>query len=472
LFHAQGLNGDIFLASFNDFHDYVREINNINPVVKLSYFSSTRDDIERYYRIAYDLVDKNKLRGPMKSAMSSIVNGCESGADVLIKESNFFDSLKGLGVFEEDDSNYFEEGLHQYNLTSTKKISDLKSQFSDDDRVEKILLELNKIHILRGAHTPRYFEESRSVFLTGKGLTLSIAWDSEMRETCKIPLATNLTFIISRLWFKLNKGFGNNNPTNFDVVKNAQILLSSRLNDSIADKFYSLKNEYEEGKLAESQIAGAVVKLRTETKKPEEINLSELDEILNNISEKSIDKYITERDGLSAKIRSQEAENNRIAIIAESLEKDKARNIVEIDKGVIKLIKEKSKLLLVKKESLTVLNSIRVSAENRVLKTTRIMDNLATLLLVLFVLVIVFLIWFLTWNVMEPITYLLSTIGVVALLIYLIQTGRNFKFFVSRDSYLQALFKDEYSKADLNLQKIEDLKNDCSIIQKEISDLQ
>ncbi|MCB9294477.1 MAG: hypothetical protein H6559_15345 [Lewinellaceae bacterium] len=467
LFHSQGLNGDLFLSSFNDFYDYVLEINRKRAkTIQLKYFSSTKDEIIQYFNTARGIVENESARGPMKTAMQSIVNGCDAGSDVIIKEAQFFESLVGMGILEDDSDNYFDHDKHEYNLISSKKLEELTNRYNGYDKVERILGELNKINIKRGEHTPKYFEDSRYVFLTGKGITLSIAWDDELRESCKIPLATNLTFIINRFWFKLNKGFGTNTPVSFDVIKNAQILLSSKLNDSVASKYNILRDEAKSGKLNESQISSAIVRLRAESKKPEEINVSEIDEVIDLISEKSIDRYLLERDKLNLEIKAKSEENEKVNSLAEKLRQENIASQLRLEEETSKLRQERIKVLEGKKETLFALRSIKVSAENRVLKRTRIVDNWITFFLVMFIVVIVALILRFGWDLMEPITYLMSIIGTVALIIYLIQTGRSFNLFTTRDEYLKKLYSYEYKKMELNLKKLEELEAECKALEE------
>ncbi|MEO0684686.1 MAG: hypothetical protein AAFY76_06460, partial [Cyanobacteria bacterium J06649_11] len=469
LFHAGGLNGELFLSVFNNFFDYVSEINRKNPkMITLKYFSSTKQEVKNYFRTAKSIVEKSYNKGPLKAAMTSIVNGCETGADVLIKESQFFESLVGLGILEDNSSDYFENKNHEYNIVSEEKVVELKTRFKDDSRVEKILDELNRVNIKRSNHAPKYFEDCRHLFLTGKGLTLNIAWDEELRKKCKIPLATNLTFIINRLWFKLNKGFGNNAPISFDVVKNAQVLLSSKLNDSIYNKFQSLKEKMKSGELDENQVAGAIVRLRLEARKPEEVSVDEIDQVIDLISERKIDRYLLETEKLNLELKEKDEKNEEIKAIVQKLEEDNRRSELEIEKSKISLKNEKNNVLEQKKETLRALRSIKVNAESQVLKRTRVADNLITTALILFVMIVLGLILKYGWDVMEPVTYFMSLVGGVFLIIYLIQTGRNFNLIKSREDYLKSLYSYEYNKMKLNTEKLKILEEECAQLEGEL----
>jgi len=101
---------------------------------------------------------------------------------------------------------------------------------------------------------------------------LKIAFESSIFERFKIPLATNLNFIINRFWFKLNKGFSNKDfPSSFSVLTKSQIILSKILNDNIGEKFDDLQKKYQKGEITKEDAVNRINDLRINAKKPEEI---------------------------------------------------------------------------------------------------------------------------------------------------------------------------------------------------------
>ncbi|OAV45124.1 hypothetical protein [Lewinella sp. 4G2] len=467
LFHAQGLNGKMFTKQFNDFYDFVKEINSIKKLVKLCYFPETKREVEHYFATASLIVREGSAKGPMKPAMAEIVNGCENKADVLIKESSFFERLKGLGIYEDDYENYYNVDHQKFNIASTALLTELQKK-SDNPKLERAVETLNKISIRRGEKNPVIFDNSGYVLLTGNRMTLNIAWDEEMRPNHTVPLATNLTFITSRFWFKLNKGFTSSAPSSFSVINNAQILLSSRLNDSVSKTYQMLKNQHKAGTLSDDQVISAIVKLRTETRKPEDILVDEVNDILDTIKESDISKYVSEKEQLEIDIRTRDSNINFLEEKSSQLQNENLGMKAKFESSLKSVSAEKRKLLKEKEERLKILNSIKVAADIAVEDWTQRADNLMISGLVIYILVLIGAVVYFGWDIMEPVTYLMGAIGVVGLAIYLIKTGRNFNVFKTRDKYLGVKFEDEYKKRDFNLKSLEDLKSEIDQLKNEL----
>jgi len=114
---------------------------------------------------------------------------------------------------------------------------------------EEILATLNNISILRKEQNDSNFENTRYILLSGNIKTLKIAFESSIFERFKIPLATNLNFVINRFWFKLNKGFSNKDfPSSFSVLTKSQIILSKILNDAKEEADKIVKSAEEKAK--------------------------------------------------------------------------------------------------------------------------------------------------------------------------------------------------------------------------------
>ena len=168
------------------------------------------------------------------------------------------------------------------------------------------------------------------------------------------------------------------------------------------------------------------------------------------------------------KKKEKDEKNEEIKAIVQKLEEDNRRSELEIEKSKISLKNEKNNVLEQKKETLRALRSIKVNAESQVLKRTRVADNLITTALILFVMIVLGLILKYGWDVMEPVTYFMSLVGGVFLIIYLIQTGRNFNLIKSRDDYLKSLYSYEYNKMKLNTEKLKILEEECAQLEGEL----
>ena len=135
---------------------------------------------------------------------------------------------------------------------------------------------LNYINVKRKEVSNIGFENSKYILLTGKyNTTLKISRAEEIKASANVPLATDLNFITNLFWFKLNKGLGNNEyPKSFDIVTKSQIILLSRLNESLASIFEELQTNSKNGNITENEAAQVIAKLRQEVKKPEEIGVN------------------------------------------------------------------------------------------------------------------------------------------------------------------------------------------------------
>ena len=125
-----------------------------------------------------------------------------------------------------------------------------------------------------------------------------------------VPLAKDIDYIITKFWFKLKKGFNNNIlPKNFDVVARAQIVMASRISDSLADSYDKLKDELKEGKLTEEEAIELHALYTGKTLFPEEINSSNIEDSLNFINNKSyIENYLREKSRKEASFNKMQEE--------------------------------------------------------------------------------------------------------------------------------------------------------------------
>lgn len=140
-----------------------------------------------------------------------------------------------------------------------------------------------------------------------------MAWHDLIKLNGNVPLATTLTFLTNKFWFKLGKGFGKNNyPKTFDIITKAQIVLSTQVNDSVSYKYDSLQAKLRKGELSEQQALATIIELRRESKKPEDIKEDDLNEVLSTISESNIEKYVQEQELFKIQTQKQKEENEKL----------------------------------------------------------------------------------------------------------------------------------------------------------------
>lgn len=308
LFSLAGFNGELYGILFNDLYSLIKEINepllkkNEPELICFKYFGETLDEIEQFFSKAQYILENNEKIDPSRPAMVEILKGCKTPSDVVLKRAKFFELLKAKNI-ELDEKNYYETENHLYNIEDSKTMAELKEKnlTVKHEDIEQSLKILNYINILRKGDNKKGFENIGYILLTGKNITQQTAIFS-IKEDGAVPLATSVNWLTNRFWFKLNKGFGNGNtPRSFDIITKAQTVLSAQVNNSISTKFYELKKESNAGSLQEGTIVAVLVGLREGALKPEEINETNVESILNEISEEKISHFAREYDLLKTK---------------------------------------------------------------------------------------------------------------------------------------------------------------------------
>lgn len=246
LFHFAGYNGELFQNLFNDFFSFVKEINQRSQkkLIKLKYFREVKDEIERFFKKAEFILEGRDKANPSVTAMSSILKGCLSPSDIVMKKTKFYQLLKTNGILEDDYSYYFSEFNYKYNIVDQQTIKKVSESLGLED-ITDYLRFLNFISIHRKEANYNNFDNIGYILLSGNTTTLKVAWHEEVKEHGKVPLATDLNFLTNKFWFKLNKGFGSNSyPKSFDVITKAQIVLSTHLNDKVSHQFDDLQIKF------------------------------------------------------------------------------------------------------------------------------------------------------------------------------------------------------------------------------------
>lgn len=318
LFHLAGYNGDLYKALFKDFFVFVNEINTVSlnktgkRKIHLKYFQEVKDEIERFFKKAESIVNKKETLNPSKTAMVSIISGCQTGSDVIEKKVTFYQLLQTNGIVIDDKSDYYSVKNHQYNIEDKNILEHLSSSYNIiPNDISENLRFLNYINICRKGVSDLPFENIKTILLSGNSTTIQIAWDKEIKKNGNVPLATTLSFLTNKFWFRLGKGFGEDcYPKTFDIITKAQIILSTQVNESISDKFDALQIDLKEGKLNKEDAIQRIVELRRQAKKPEEVVAEDLTEILDCISEDEIDRYNEQQAFINNENQKRKEEND------------------------------------------------------------------------------------------------------------------------------------------------------------------
>lgn len=463
LFHIAGFNGELYQNLANDFLTYVREINQKaqKKLIKLKYFEEVKIDIEGFFKKAKHLIEGNEKPYPNVTAMVSIVNGCKSGADILEKKSDFYTLLKSNSIEEDVFQNYFNPINHKYNIVSQEIIEKVSKELDKD--AEPFLRFLNYVSIHRREANSKNFENIGFLLLTGNSTTLKVAWNELMKEDGFVPMATHLSFLTNKFWFKLNKGFGKTTlPKSFDIITKSQIILSKVLNDSVGVKYAQLQKEFKNGSLTEEQAKSRIIDLRNQVRKPEEIKNDTVNDVLNAITEDSLEKFIEEQSHFKNKAEKQQEDNIKL------------REELEIKKDIEKeLLTTKNDLLQEKLNLKSTLERQRNPLDKKAKKKYQNLKLSIGFVILSYYILLIGAIFYFTWNVMEQYTFIISVIPIVISILYLLITEQSInpmKFLqVQQENYITKTYEEfdfDIDKLNENEQQINNLKTEIDEIKK------
>ncbi len=325
LFHLAGYNGIVFQRLAEELFSLISEMNlkNKKKVIKVHYFKEVSDEIDSFFARAIDIVEGKSLVTVDNYAMAEIVKGCHSAADVIDKKAYFNSLLQNKLIKKEDETNYYADKYHKYNLESEEAIK--KYQLTDDKL--RYIKHLNYVNILRKNNHSKDLKRSKYIVLTETGKMLKMATEFCGDFTCT-PLAVNMYTLTNRLWFDLNKGFGANEfPTSFSVLVKSKIVLSKILTQNVAVKFEQEKDKYHRQEINEDQLADSILLLREEIKKPEDIGKGVVEDILSFISEEQLVIHQSEKELLANKL--QDLEKERSALVDVIKHQEEKVNVIQ-----------------------------------------------------------------------------------------------------------------------------------------------
>ena len=370
IFHMAGYNGVVYKKYFDDFYKYVKEINNKSrtKLISLKYFKEILNEINVFFDKAKNIVEGRTPIYPRNTAMATITKGCKRESDLQEKRADLFTLLSNNSI-EMDDSDYYEnQQKYKHNILDKEIIDEMNSELGHDVYNDAKLL--NYINYKRGFKEFDNFSHVNYIFLTGNYDVINIAWHPKIKNERIVPLATTLDWITNKFWFKLQKGFGQENiPLNVDIIIKSKTTLSSIISDSINLKFLEMSKDAKEGKLTEQIAKGRLLQLRNSSRKPEDIEKDDLDGIMSFLSEDSISKYVKEQELEAAKAIENEEKANQLQ---QQLEVSKAEFSNVITRSFEEQIKQKNETLKAKTQNKEVMDNLY----KRIKKNTKMKSKL------------------------------------------------------------------------------------------------
>ena len=254
--------------------------------------------IDLFFAKAEEIV-KGKVLLKDNVAMKAITNGCQDVSDISDRKADFYTKLQySYGIIQDERASYYYKSDTDANLEwtfSEEEKKDLEVQFA-----VKMISHINKLR----NNKPFYeYTESGAIFITETRKVqeysrkmVDLISNEISSEKKMVGYAISMGMITNILWYKLSKGFGNNDfPQNINSVLKAKIVLSNLISQNVSKKFDECKQAYQKGELDEQQLAARLLALREKAVKPEDITTDNLEDSLN-FDSKHIERFEAERE--------------------------------------------------------------------------------------------------------------------------------------------------------------------------------
>ena len=343
LFYMAGFDGELYKLFFDDFFYYIKHINSKSSkkLIELRYFLSTKNEIDSFFNKAKDIVIKREILNPEKTAMSNIVRNCKLESDVIIKQADFYTLLTNNGIELDNDEIIISknDNIH-YNIFDNNILEALSKKYDYDAYSDLELL--NKINMKRKLKEYNDFSNIGCILVSGNNKIIKIAWSDLIKKDGDVPLATTLSWLTNKFWFKLNIGFGDNLiPHNSDIFIKSKIVLFSIIGDKAGFEYDKMMKEVKDGKLSNEQAQNRLIQLRNIPQKPEDIISKDINQIIDFLDNDSLERSINEHEYAKQKFIELDETNKILQNQLYTKEKEALLNKTEILK-----IKEEYKLTL------------------------------------------------------------------------------------------------------------------------------
>lgn len=278
LFDLVGYNGSMYLELAQDFYQFVQK-GNRKGKISLRYFSDVKSEIDRFFRSAELIVERSEVYLEEKPAMTNIVNGCQTSADVRVRQADFFSKLRNMGILEDETNNYYADELRQYNLEHAECLTEREVEGW------KAISNINKLR--RGERPP--FELDSHFLIVSDSKNVLDASENQHKQDKKDSSAGNiaryavsLNHIVNLLWYKLDGGFGGEKfPANALVLLRARIVLSEIVAKKASEIYRENIDQYTKGEINQEQLGARILALREKPLLPEEIQSDNCEDILD-----------------------------------------------------------------------------------------------------------------------------------------------------------------------------------------------
>lgn len=458
LFHLAGYNGELYKMLVLNFFSYVTEINQKagKRIINFKYFPEIKSEIDGFFTKAKYLVENSTPPNPKTTAMVTLVNGCQKPSDIMEKKSDFFSLLNTFHITIDTFDKYFVEENHKYNIINQEIIDKISNEIDRD--ANEYLEPLNFVAIQRKDASTYDFENCKAILLTGNSLTLRVAWNEGLKDKGEVPLATHLSFLTNKFWFKLNKGFGVSDlPKSFDIITKAQIVLSKVLNDTVGEKYTELNEKLKAGILTPEQAKSRILLLRNQAKKPEEIRNEIVSEVIHTITEDSLQKFLEEQSYADLQAKNNISENENLKVQIQNSKNEKKQEALNSNAALLAEKNKYLKSLLAQKTSL----------DKKSKKAFRLFKRTLCAIIIIYAVIALAVIFTYGWDKFEPYVFIIFAIfPFIGTSIYLIITEKSFSPLEFLSTRKNLYYVETYKEFDFDVEKIELTRKEIFSLEK------
>lgn len=325
LFDINGFNGEVYYKSINEFLDLVKEINRRKEYIHLRYFNITRREINRFFSAAEKILcNKNQLSET--EGMTYLLNKCASCSDIAENKGLFFAKLKEEKILYDEDNKIDllnKESIYE----EDEKEAYIDKNFNFFNFTDEFLI---KIEELRNGTKAKSLNKAKCAFLTRTDEILRKSKE-KTNITQDIGLSPTLEYMITTLWFQLNKGFGLTNLHSLDIVLRSKKIYAGIVADEQKNKIQEAQIAYKKKQLTRDQAYEVIATFKQFSSKPENIT-SDTVNLAEELNDKTLNEILE-----SNEIKKQKMEDN---IITLTEERDKANSRIQSISGDAELGKK------------------------------------------------------------------------------------------------------------------------------------
>lgn len=323
LFSCSGYNGDYSQAVFQELYDIVNEINlsyrrrtkKEDNLIVLKYLKDTRERYLALVNSAKTYVEHKGSPDPSKRALIKIISESTSVFDVDAHRAKIDTAIKDTYHIQYDDTEYTYGTDRQFVLFDKETVTSLAKDYNPEQdksttkKIDYYARVYTIINGLRGGKHAGIFEKCQYIFLTGsrigRGASMAIRPDSK-----SVTIATDIDFLVSRFWFKLNKQLVPNHiPVSLDIVARSQAVLTRE----VSRKVKTLYEELRLKNLSEAEQKTLYVNLAAAEKYLTPYNSTSTEDVLSFIDYKNVDEMIADQIDLRRRVADAEKKDKELA---------------------------------------------------------------------------------------------------------------------------------------------------------------